>query len=126
MPPLDEARGPCADAPSGGSAHPVSARSVLRERQREGKFCARATLAGDGDPSAVRIDDAFCDRQPEPRAPGLLPTVPVAIENMRQLGIGDSRALVAHREDGVLAIALERDLDRRALGVLERIADQIT
>src|SRR5262245_53679662 len=102
----------CAIAPSGVRVHPVIVRSVgLREREGERELGARALLARDRDASAVRIDDALRDREPESGATGLLPAVPVAIEHVRKLGVGDSRTLVAHCDDRILAVAVEGDLD---------------
>src|SRR5690348_15734158 len=61
-------------------------RASSRERERERELGTFALLALDVDPPAVRVDDALRDREPEAGAALLGAAVPVAIEDVRQLG----------------------------------------
>src|SRR5690348_6574140 len=96
-----------------------------RERQREPEPRALAELAVDPDVAPVGGDDAPGDRQAEPRAAFARAPRPVPVEHVRELARRDARTAIADREHGLALDLLERQLDRRALGVLERVADQV-
>src|SRR5687767_4910464 len=99
--------------------------ALAHERKRELELGAFALLARDLDLAAVRIDDAFGDREAEAGAAFFRAAVPVAIEDVGEGALFDAGALVAHGDDRVLAVALELDVDRSAARVLEGVADQV-
>src|SRR5690349_17066210 len=97
-----------------------------RPAERELEVRAATDLAVDGDRPAMRLDDALGDREAEARAPALLlAPLPVSVEHVRELLGRDARALIDDAEHDAAVALGEGQRDRRALRVLDRVADQV-
>ena len=100
----------------------VSAAS--RQLDREARAFARTR--GHFDASAVRFDDAFGDEKTKSRA--LVRAVagaPVALEEMRQVLLGDARAAVHNPCTDRIGTRFELEADRSAFGrMLDRVGEK--
>lgn len=101
------------------------------QRKTDDKFTATShALATRLDPPAVQLDDAAREREADAdaarRAPACWFDLREHFEDRRQLLPWNPDAVVAHRDDGLLAIARGGDLDSPArVGVSRRIVDEI-
>src|SRR5690349_21842632 len=102
-----------------------SGRSCSGQGEAEGG--SMAELAVDPDSTPVRLHDALGngETEAEPASP-LARGLPIAIEDMREMGVVDARPGIADAELHFVGHDLGRQRDGATLrGELERIADQV-
>src|SRR6185369_4186381 len=97
----------------------------LGNRKEEGRATRRSAL--DPDATAVRLDDAFRDWQPEPSALASCPCgLPKSVKDMGQVLGSDARARIRNSEDDLVIPRGRADRDTTAsLRELDRVADQV-
>src|SRR5262249_35786162 len=107
-------------------AGPAQEPKVSAFRQRERKLATRSELGRHRHLPAVRLDDAFRNRQTEAGALRLPVTLPEALEQVRDVVVGNARPGVAHLDANVCALGHDFDGDASASRrELDRVAHQI-
>src|SRR5690606_22789187 len=101
----------------GGRTRVLFLDHTLYRGEREGEHRATAQLALHPDPSTMRLDDAFGDRQAQAGSgPARVRCLPETVEEVPDLVGRDPRPRVRHGEDDLVSADLGRDTDGAALG----------
>src|SRR5690606_33673081 len=104
------------------------------QREDEREYAALPGHARYGNAAMVPARDGLCGEEADPEATHVLPWllragVAVTVERLEdawQRGCGDAGPIVAHRQAGMLAAALDAHLDTPTSGaVLDRVAQQV-
>src|SRR5207302_2385768 len=101
--------------------------AALGNREIEVNGGALSARTFDPDPAAMRVDDSLGDVESETAAAAIaVLLLPVSIESMGQMRLGNSRAAVHHGELDLPGELLRRNEDRGApRAELDGIADEI-